>query len=203
MPAPGRPRGFDRDAALRSALRLFWERGYEAVSISELTEAMGIGARSLYTAFGCKEELFREAVELYGCTPGLGTATERALETAPTARAAIEAMLRDNAEIYADPGSPRGCMVVLAATNVSEDNVSVRLFLEQRRRAVRESVRARLAAAEGEIPGGADLDALADYAMTVLFGLSVQAKDGASVTGLHKVIDAAMFGWDGMVRACA
>ena len=68
MAARGRPRGFDRDSALRCAMLLFWERGYEATSISDLTAAMGINSPSLYAAFGSKEALFRESIELYGRT---------------------------------------------------------------------------------------------------------------------------------------
>jgi len=61
----GRPRGFDRDEALESAIRLFWTRGYEATSISDLTQAMDITPPSLYAAFGDKKRLFLEAVERY------------------------------------------------------------------------------------------------------------------------------------------
>ncbi|MFC7740644.1 TetR/AcrR family transcriptional regulator [Nocardiopsis composta] len=71
----GRPRAFDRDAALAAAVRLFWERGYEAVSLSDLTAAMGIRTGSLYAAFGDKKKLFTEAVQAYRRTP---TATSSA-----------------------------------------------------------------------------------------------------------------------------
>jgi len=62
MVTRGRPRSFDRDAALRSAMKLFWKLGYEGASMAALTKAMGINAPSLYAAFGSKEGLFKEAV---------------------------------------------------------------------------------------------------------------------------------------------
>jgi len=67
----GRPRAFDREAALDSALRLFWTRGFEGTSITDLTEALDINPPSLYAAFGSKDELFREALGLYGRAYGL------------------------------------------------------------------------------------------------------------------------------------
>src|ERR1700677_1900881 len=93
-----RPRGFDRDQALATAMRLFWERGYEDTSISDLTRAMGIGPPSLYAAFGDKECLFNEAVECYASGPGALVAPAM---TEPTARMAIERVLRDAARLYA------------------------------------------------------------------------------------------------------
>ena len=84
----GRPLSFDRDLALERAMHVFWQRGYEAASISELTAAMGITAPSLYTAFGDKERLFLEAIERYATGPGGGY--PRALEEEPTAYLAIK-----------------------------------------------------------------------------------------------------------------
>src|SRR5213082_3312703 len=61
----GRPREFDIDEALAAALRVFWSKGYEGASLTDLTEAMGITRPSLYAAFGNKESLFRKALDLY------------------------------------------------------------------------------------------------------------------------------------------
>jgi AcrR family transcriptional regulator len=197
MAERGRPRSFDRNAALRRAMTVFWERGYEGVSLSDLTAAMGINAPSLYAAFGCKEALFREAVALYGANEG--SIAERALREKKSAREAVEALLRGNAEAYADPKNPRGCMVVLAATNCTPENEDVRAHLSQCRRDAQKMLRRRLdlGVAAGDLPGGTDAAALAAFYTTVLNGLSIQARDGASRRQLHAIVDVAMAAWDG------
>ena len=100
----GRPLSFDRDAALEQAMHVFWERGYEAASIADLTAAMGITPPSLYTAFGDKEKLFLEAIERYALGPG--SAGPRALQEEPTARGAIERWLLEAADELTRPCHP-------------------------------------------------------------------------------------------------
>src|SRR5688500_20409695 len=80
----GRPRSFDREAALDAAMEVFWRKGYEASSISDLTDAMGINPPSLYAAFGDKERLFMAAIERYSAERG----ESRPYACAPTARGA-------------------------------------------------------------------------------------------------------------------
>jgi AcrR family transcriptional regulator len=118
MATRGRPRSFDREEALRRAMELFWQRGYESTSIADPTDVMGIHSPSPYAAFGSKEALFREAVELYDAREG--EVTRRAFAE-PTARAAVEAMLRGNADTFADPATPTGCMVVLGSIAVPDE----------------------------------------------------------------------------------
>jgi AcrR family transcriptional regulator len=195
MAERGRPRGFDRDIALRRAMEVFWEHGYEGAAMSDLTSAMGINSPSLYAAFGCKEQLFREAVELYGRTEGGYTA--RALDTAPTACAAVEAMLRDNAAAYCDPATPRGCLVVVAGNTAGPRHGAVRDLLAERRRHTTEAVRQRLERGiyDGDLPAGTDSEGLADFYTAVLFGLSVQAGDGMDLDRLGRTIDRALRAW--------
>lgn len=195
----GRPRNFDRSKALRRAMEVFWERGYEGTSLTDLTEAMGIERPSLYAAFGCKEALFREAVDLYNEIEGVPA--RRALETAPTARQAIETMLRDYAAIYTRPGQPPGCMIVLSALLGTPQNKEVRDHLAQHRHESHLSLKARIARgmAEGDMPKSTDAERVARFCSTLLEGLSIQARDGASRQTLDSIIDGAMAAWDALV----
>lgn len=195
MAERGRPRAFDRTAALHRAMEVFWEHGYEGSSMSDLTSAMGINSPSLYAAFGGKEALFREAIGLYGKTDGGYTA--RALREEPTARQAIDAMLRDNAIAYTVEDKPHGCMVVLAGSTYTTRSESIRDFLVEKRRETIEEVRRRLdrGVTEGDLPADTNTSGLAHFYTTVLYGLSIQARDGASLAELTQSIDCAMAAW--------
>ena len=196
MAERGRPRSFDRDLALRQAMIVFWERGYEGASMEALTAAMGINRPSLYAAFGDKEALFREAVALYERSEG--GVSGRALTDVPTARGAIEAMLRGNVDAYADPRTPSGCMIILAANLASTGNEDVHDFLASRRDAAQAALVARLkrGIADGDLPKAADTNAIATFYSTVLQGLSFQSRSGASRKSLHRIVDSAMAAWD-------
>jgi AcrR family transcriptional regulator len=203
MAVRGRPRGFDRAAALRLAMESFWEHGYEGTSIGDLTARMGIRPPSLYAAFGSKEALFREAVALY---EGMeGEPPLRALQEAPTAIGGIEAMLRANVRSYTTPGRPTGCMVVLAATTYTPSTEGIRDFLAEQRRSGTAVVKERLVRgqADGDVPPGADAGALAAYVMSVQYGLSLHARDGATRGELDTVVDCVLAGWGGVVAARA
>ena len=193
MSPRGRPRAFDRDDALRQAMLLFWERGYDAASMADLTSAMRIGSPSLYAAFGSKEALFREAVTLYGATAG--SLTTRVLAEEPTAREAIEAMLRRNAADYLRPGRPTGCMAVLAAINCSHPGI--RAYMADRRRAGRELIQQRLRRGidDGDLPAGVDVNAMAAFYNATLMSLSLLARDDATAADLTAVADGAMATW--------
>ncbi len=175
-------------------MELFWEHGYEGTSVADLTTAMAIRPPSLYAAFGSKEQLFREAVALYEQIEG-GPAFA-ALAGGPTALAAVEAMLRANAVAYTAPGSPPGCLVVLGAVTYTPSSQGIHDFLAEARRATAEAVRERFARgiAEGELPADTDPAALADFAVTVQFGMSLRARDGADRATLLAVVDRAMRG---------
>ena len=199
VPAPAKPRGrplsFDRDTALDKAMHVFWEHGYEAASISDLTAAMGITPPSLYTAFGDKAQLFLEAIERYGKGPG--SYVQRALDEAPTARQAIQRVLDEAADELTQPCHPLGCMMVMATTNCSVAAEHIQNALV-RRRALGVSlmqVRIQRGIDEGELPAGTDASALANFYATVYQGMSMQAKDGATRESLLASVEMAMRSW--------
>ena len=196
MAERGRPRSFDRSAALARAMEVFWTKGYEGASISDLTEAMGIGSPSLYAAFGSKEALFREAIELYGRTEG--PAIWDAVENAPDARSAVAGFLTATAHSFSRPGKPRGCMVVLSQLNPTEASASVCAALRENRAQGQSGLERRLrrAVEVGELAPGTDVAALAAFYLTVQQGMSIQARDGASEETLLAVAKGAMAAWE-------
>ncbi|MFA1602208.1 TetR/AcrR family transcriptional regulator [Alcaligenes faecalis] len=191
----GRPRRFDRDSALLAAMRVFWAQGYEGTSIQDLVAAMGVNKPSLYATFGCKEALFQEAVQLYDRLEG--RATTESLANAKTARDAVRAMLEANAHAYSTTEGPRGCMIVLSALLGTPDNQPVRAFLAQNRLEGERALQKRLArgVTDGDLSPSADIAQLAAFYTTVLEGLSIQARDGASPEKLKSIIEAAMQAW--------
>ncbi len=189
----GRPRSFDRESALERAMEVFWKHGFEGTSIHDLTHAMGINPPSLYAAFGDKEQLFLEAVERYQSTRG--EACPYADE--PTARGAIERLLRYTASEFCRPCNPRGCLMVMSATTSSTSSPRLQSALAKRRDASRERLKARIdrGLKEGELPPGTNTAALASFYATVLSGMSLQARDGATRKSLMATVDMAMRAW--------
>ena len=203
MATRGRPPGFARDAVLAKAMLVFWDRGYDGTSIADLTGAMGINPPSLYSAFGSKEALFREAVALYERTEN--PEAERALTDESTAFEAIAAMLRSHATAYVNPSRPSGCMVVLGATVGVPANAAVRAHLRELRLRAQDAIQHRIECgiADGDVPPQADSALLAMYYTTVLEGLSMQARDGMGEAQLLRIVDCAMASWDSSLAIAA
>jgi AcrR family transcriptional regulator len=194
MVPPGRPRAFDADAALDRALAVFWEKGYEGTSLTDLTEAMGINRPSLYAAFGNKEDLFRKVTDRYAEGPA---AYSRAALDEPTSRAVVQRLLYGAVEVNTAPGTPPGCLLVQAALVCGDAGDAVRHELVARRAAGLDALRQRLerAQAEGDLPPDADPDGLAHYVTTVLWGIAVQAASGATREALERVAETALRAW--------
>lgn len=190
--ARGRPRSFDRDAALARAMEVFWARGYEGTQLSELMAAIGINPPSFYAAFGSKEAIFREAVDLYLSTAGAGSM--KALVETGNARDAVEAMLLASADIALASPSAGGCMVSLGLVNCQGHNAGLRDYMRDLRRTTALIIRERLerGVAGGDLPAGTDAGRLATYFTTVMQGLSLQAQDGATRDDLRGIVETAM-----------
>ncbi len=181
-------------------MEVFWALGYEGATLAALQTAMGgITAPSFYAAFDSKEELFLEAVELHIETEGM--AAMRGLTENSTARASIEAMLYAAADSFCQQGKPRGCLLVLGAINCARANRHVQDHLRDLRLMRQKHIRRRLerGVAEGDMPAGVDIVGLVSFYTTVLDGLSIQARDGASRKTLKAAVGCAMAAWDKLV----
>jgi AcrR family transcriptional regulator len=191
---PGRPRAFDTDQALDAALKVFWERGYEGTSLSDLTAAMGINKPSLYAAFGDKAELFRKVVDRYLTAQ---TSLWEHIFCESSARVAMERLFNATADSLTSGQNPRGCLLVQSALTCSQESDCIKKELALRRADGDSMIRTRLvrAQAEGELAADVDVDALSRYFSTILRGISVEASAGATRQDLQNVIDLAMKAW--------
>jgi AcrR family transcriptional regulator len=199
MAGRGRPREFDRDQALAHAMEIFWEKGFEGTSMVDLTAGIGIGAPSLYAAFGSKEELFRKAVALYVATDGADI--WGAIDKADTAYGAIEGFLMETAHKFTRAGKPSGCLVVLSALHSTDGNDVLRSELIAKRLRNTADLAARLAKGidTGELPPGTDVEKVARFYVTVQQGMSIQARDGADRATLEEVARSALAAWGPLI----
>lgn len=192
----GRPAVFDRVVALKEAMKLFWERGYEGTSFDELIGVMGISASSFYNSFGNKEQLYREAIEAYlqssGCLLRAGL-NDETIDT----RTAFARFFADTAREFTRSDLPLGCMISLAGTHVPPGLESLREMMAERRAGSEAAFaeRIRKGIADGDVPKGIDVDALASYYSALARGLAVQARDGASREKLLEIGRVGMRAW--------
>ncbi|WP_212758078.1 TetR/AcrR family transcriptional regulator [Usitatibacter palustris] len=170
-------------------MQVFWEKGFEGASISDLTSAMNVNPPSLYAAFGDKETLFLATIEHY--------AKSRSDQMCPeqkTAREAVETYLRFKADILTGAGHPRGCLLMVAFFTATSASPKLQAVLATKRTEARENMKERIKRGikDGDVPVGTDASELADFYTTILGGMAQQARDGATTRTLHAVVDRAM-----------
>lgn len=183
----GRPRTFDRDVALARALNVFWLRGYEPASIAELCAAMEIKPPSLYAAFGNKAQLFLEAARHY--KNFYWSAAWDRLAANPDIHEGMAGFFQEAASILTSQDAPCGCLIILAATNVSAEGQTVNDALKELREEGLNCFLTRIkrAIVEGQLPPDTDAIAMAAAFNTMLDGMSLRARDGASRSDLEQV----------------
>lgn len=193
-PHKGRPREFCVDEALAAALRVFWSKGYEGASLTDLTEAMGITRPSLYAAFGNKESLFRKTLDLYEREKLDYVAKALA---APTAREVAERLMRGGLENQTRSCDPRGCLGVISSIACGTEAESIRAEVLARGASSRLKLVERMnrAREEGDLPDHVDPEALTRYLYAILQGMAVQAGAGASREELEALIETALLVW--------
>ncbi|NVE90522.1 TetR/AcrR family transcriptional regulator [Halomonas sp. ATBC28] len=184
----GRPRAFDRSAALAIAGKTFWQFGYEGASIAELTAAMGITPQSLYAAFTSKADLYREALDWYQSE--VGAFAVAALQEEDVV-AAFEQLLMEAAKQFCRPDRPRGCMISTAVLTCARDNDAIADMVAQERAATMNALRDRIeqGISQGQLSVDTNVAALARFVGAIIQGMSVQARDGATEKDLKAVVE--------------
>src|SRR6202051_347599 len=184
----GRPRSFDTGAALDRALQVFWRKGYEGATLSDLTKAVGVNRPSLYAAFGGCDTLFRKALDRY--LNGPAAYTQEALKE-PTARAVVKRLLQGAADLNTAPRNPGGCLMVQGALASGDAGDSIRQELVACRAAGEAALRRRFqrAKSEHDLPADTDPADLARYLTTIIYGMAVQAAGGAGRDKLQHVVE--------------
>jgi AcrR family transcriptional regulator len=198
----GRPRSFDIDKALQSALDVFLSKGYDGASLADLTQAMGINPPSLYAAFGNKEGLFREALRRYeGERDDL---IARALN-APTAAEFVERYLRGGVEGQTPDDRSHGCLFVQGSVACGDQGLELRKALSVAQSSGHAALTARLhdAQAAGEISQDVEIASLVRFVDMAVKGLAVQAAGGAQREELLATVEMTMKAWPGMTKAKA
>jgi AcrR family transcriptional regulator len=190
----GRPRTFNVNDALDSAMDVFWRKGYEGASLADLTAAMGINSPSLYAAFGSKEGLFRAVLDHYD--ESKREFLDRIL-AAPTAHEVARRFLEGVADYAADPKNLPGCLLVLSGLTCSDDAVPRELARHRAQKEVALKERFERARRDGDLPKSSDAGALARYLMAMSNGMAVQAAAGAGAKELHEVARLAIEAWPG------
>ncbi len=189
----GRPRAFDPDAALSQAVDVFWDGGFAATSLDDLTAATGMNRPSLYGAFGDKQALYRKAFDRY--RERTRVAMAEAFGGDPPLRAALRRAYDIGIAIYLSGDSgPRGCFIIGTAVAQAVTDPDIRAALADTLREIDDAFRARIARAQrnGELSADADPAKLAKLASATLYSLTIHARAGLGRPALEAIADAAV-----------
>ena len=189
----GRPRKFDVEKALESAMLVFWRNGYEGSSLSELTAAMKINRPSLYGTFGDKEKLFYQALDRY--LTDYGIAGVKQLAAYSDIRDAIAAFLNCIAKQLTDSNLPPGCLIAnstLECGGKRFENIGRRLSQCHRETEAALHSRLKLAQDMGQISEEEDIQALAQFFTTTMLGMGVMARTNSNPEVIQQLAKTAL-----------
>ncbi len=194
---PGRPRKFDKDHALDTAMKVFMQKGYEATSITDITDALGINRPSVYAAFGNKEALFAQALGRYIQGP-IAYLSEVLSEE--SSRDVVRELLMKSVELMVSCAEkPRGCLAVQSSISSELAAAGIQQHILNGLHQIEMNIKDRFdrAVDEGDLPTGTDTWLLTKYVTTLHKGLSIQATNGASIEDLHGIVEVALKCWPG------
>lgn len=183
-----RAKAFDETRAIDAAVDCFWLRGYEATSVRDLADAMGIGGASLYNAYGDKRALFARSLEQYA-NRSMRERIAR-LEASHQPKEAIRAFLTEIIERSLKDPDRKGCLLVNSALDVAPHDAEIGKVVGGYLDEIRAFFRRNTAAAQaaGQAPKAIDADDVSGHLLGVLLGLRVLARTGAR----RKLLEAAV-----------
>ena len=187
----GRPRGFDLEVAISTAVKLFHRYGYDGIGVAELSKTIGITAPSLYAAFGSKRQLFERALEYYAQAEGRWLPA--ALATGDSLEASIADVLVRATEVYTANPERLGCLVIDGTRNCTDDQAKA--LTAGFCRATRQLICDRITTATADLKE-AEIEALTDYVVMILVGLSGSARDGMTTQALRTTAEIAAEGFN-------
>jgi TetR/AcrR family transcriptional regulator, copper-responsive repressor len=187
----GRHRTFDKDIALEQAMEVFWTNGFPGTSLSDLTTAMGINKPSLYSAFGNKEELYKSTLERYVEKHGMIHA-KHLFSADKCLSERLQCYLTSTAKMVTDPKLPGGCFISISTSEVggtcipAEAKQTILKINEVTKSSLTAFFKSEIAA--GNVTGKRSAAMLANYILSLQFGLAVMARNGAKLAELNEVI---------------
>ena len=184
---------FDPEAALDTALRLFWQRGVATTGIQDIVAATGVNRSSLYATFGGKQELYRAALDRY--VRERSKPTLALLEQDDRGLPAITDFFTRLIEVRCTGEHARwGCMVSNAHAGTENDDPLVRTLLDRQHQRLHDALHAALLVAQrqGQLADDADPESAASVLALLAHGVNLRSRAGADARHLHATVSAAL-----------
>ncbi|MFI2830349.1 TetR/AcrR family transcriptional regulator [Klebsiella aerogenes] len=192
----GRPKVFDRDAALDKAMTLFWQHGYEATSLADLVEATGAKAPTLYAEFVNKEGLFRAVLDRY---ISRFAAKHEALlfDDHKTVDQALRDYFTAVATCFTSKDTPAGCFMINTSAALAASSTDIANTIKSRHAVQEQTLTQFLQQRQqrGELPAQVNVLQLAQFLNCMLQGMSISAREGADFATLKQISDTTLRLW--------
>ncbi|WP_342321064.1 TetR/AcrR family transcriptional regulator [Kosakonia sp. BYX6] len=197
----GRPKVFDREAALDKAMTLFWQHGYEATSLSDLVEATGAKAPTLYAEFTNKEGLFRAVLDRYIARFANKHEALLHCEDKPIKDALFD-YFSAVAKCFTSTETPAGCFMINTSATLAASSQAIAKTIKSRHAQQEETLHRFLSQRQqgGEIPAGVDIAALSQFLGCILQGMSISAREGASFDKLLQITHTTLRLWPDLIK---
>ncbi|MDY1038465.1 TetR family copper-responsive transcriptional repressor ComR [Lelliottia sp. CFBP8978] len=197
----GRPKVFDRDAALDKAMTLFWQHGYEATSLSDLVEATGAKAPTLYAEFTNKEGLFRAVLDRY-ITRFAAKHEAQLFCEEKTVEQALQDYFAAVAACFTSKDTPAGCFMINTSATLAASSKEIANTVKSRHAMQEETLGEflRQRQSRGEIPAQCNTVELTQFLCCVLQGMSISAREGASLEKLQSVTRTTLRLWPELLK---